>query len=178
MNATLLNKTELKITELDLETLDPSYRKATVNMALACLACENLLKLHPEIPRGDISFILATHFGEVHSTLEFLKTYHETQVPRPILFQNSLHNSTLGFTSIQLGLTGPAMTVSADAETEKATYELADSLFELSPYVLVCFVDYVPESLMAYYEQSFPFIKKYLNQASSFLYSRPAEKSR
>jgi hypothetical protein len=163
----------MHLRDLNLDSLDPSYRRATVNMALATLCCEKLLAKLPEgIDKNQISFVVATHFGEVHSTLEFLNTYNETKTPRPILFQNSLHNSTLGFASIQLGLTGPGLTISCDHETEFSAKLTCENLLELTPYVLLCFIDCIPSELSNFYLEKFPFLEKHLDQASAFLYSR------
>lgn len=169
----LLAEDTLRSADVDMDSLDPSYRRATMNMALTTLTAQNVLKNLPEgVSKSDISFVVATHFGEVNSTLEFLNTYHETQTPRPILFQNSLHNSTLGFASIQLGLTGPCMTVSCDRETVKSAHEMGQNLLTLTPYVLISIVDCVPDALTEHYLEKFPFLGEHLNEATSFLYAR------
>jgi 3-oxoacyl-(acyl-carrier-protein) synthase len=169
----LLAEKTLHTTDVNLDSLDPSYRRATMNMALTTLTAEDVLKKLPEgTSRADVSFVVATHFGEVHSTLEFLNTYHETQTPRPILFQNSLHNSTLGFASIQLGMTGPCMTVSCDRETVNSAHEMGKSLLTLTPYVLISIVDCVPDALTGHYLEQFPFLGEHLNEATSYLYAR------
>ncbi len=169
----LLAEKTLQTSDVDMDSLDPSYRRATMNMALTTLTAEDVLKKLPAgVTRADVSFVVATHFGEVNSTLEFLNTYHETQVPRPILFQNSLHNSTLGFASIQLGMTGPCMTVSCDSETVNAAHEMGKNLLTLTPYVLISIVDCVPEALTGHYLEKFPFLGEHLNEATSYLYAR------
>lgn len=158
--------------EINLDQLDPAFRKATLNMALATLASDEVLKKIPDVPRDQISFVLATHFGEVATTMDFLETYRDSQLARPLLFQNSLHNSSLGFACIHLGLTGPAITVSADRETHAAALSTAENLLGLTPYVLVCYVDCLPAPLAPYYLASFPFLKEHLDQASCELYAR------
>ncbi|MGE3759614.1 MAG: beta-ketoacyl synthase chain length factor, partial [Pseudobdellovibrionaceae bacterium] len=104
---------------------------------------------------------------------DFLSGFHETQTPSPILFQNSLHNSTLGFTTIHLGLTGPALTVSADKATISSALETAQSLLEVTPYALVCFVDYIPTELEPYYLARYPFMEKNWNRAFCCALARP-----
>ncbi len=168
----LIFETSLSASEIHPEEMGAVYRKATLSMMMACLVCEQAIQKISNVPKNEIAFILGTHFGEVDSTLEFLSTYNETQIARPILFQNSLHNSTLGFTSIQLGLTGPALTVSTDHETERASMLLADTFLETNPYVMLCFVDYIPEPLIPFYLERFPFLKNSLNRATCLLYSR------
>jgi hypothetical protein len=169
----LLAENVLDARQIDLNSLDPAYRRATLNMALTTLNCEQLLKMLPAtVSKDQISFVVGTHFGEVSTTLEFLRVYHETQTPRPILFQNSLHNSTLGFASIHLGLTGPAMTVSCDRDTEKAAMEISESLLQITPYVMLCYVDSIPDSLTEHYLETYPFLEKFLNKARCFLFAR------
>jgi hypothetical protein len=169
----LLAENTLSVSDVQVDSLAPTYRRASLNMSLATLCCEKTLReLPPDIDKDQLSFVVATHFGEVSTTLEFLNTYRETQTPRPILFQNSLHNSTLGFASIQLGITGPAMTVSCDVDTERAALDISETLLELTPYVLLCFVDCIPQALRDHYVNTFPFLEKHLNRAHSLLYAR------
>lgn len=169
----LLAESSLRTHDVNMDSLDPSYRRATLNMALTTLTAEKVLQQLPTgVSREDVSFVVATHFGEVNSTLEFLNTYHETQTPRPILFQNSLHNSTLGFASIQLGMTGPCMTISCDRETVSSAHEMGENLLTLTPYVLISIVDCVPEELTGHYLEKFPFLGEHLNQATSYLFAR------
>ncbi|UYL09607.1 beta-ketoacyl synthase chain length factor [Bdellovibrio sp. SKB1291214] len=169
----LIAESSLRTRDISMDSLDPSYRRATLNMALTTLTAEKVLQQLPAgISKDQVSFVVATHFGEVSSTLEFLNTYYETQTPRPILFQNSLHNSTLGFASIQLGMTGPGMTISCDSETVKSAHEAGRHLLTLTPYVLISIVDCVPEELTGHYLEKFPFLGEHLNQATSYLFAR------
>lgn len=168
----LIFETSIKSSEVDLENLAPAFRKASLNMIMASVVCEKAIQQIADVPKADVGFILGTHFGELDSTLEFLRTYHETQVPRPILFQNSLHNSTLGFITIQLGLTGPSLTVTTDCETVSSAMLMAETLLEKSRYVLVCLIDCIPEKLTPYYLKRYPFFEKHLNKASCMLFSR------
>ena len=168
-NFKLLGQTHLELKDLDPNSLDPAFRRATANMTLATLACEKLLKSIPQVPRDEISFLLGSHFGEIKASLDFLKTYHETGVPRPILFQNSLHNSTVGFATIHLGLTGPALTVSTDKLTTQSMFDLAENVLEMTPFAILCFVDCVPESISEHYRSHLPNFDRYQNQAYCFL---------
>lgn len=138
-------------------------------MVLSTLSCEKILLTDlSDVPKNEISLVFATHFGEVTSTLDFLGGPNAS----PILFQNSLHNSSLGFATLNLGLTGPAMTINADQETMKAGHEMVDTLLELTPYVMLCFVDLVPEALKSTYIQTHPFVKNFLNKATCTLWGR------
>ena len=164
----LISKTEINSLELTSANDSAPFRKATMNMKLAFSACEKALNSLPTMPKENITFIVATHFGEVQSTLDFLSTYSETQVPSPILFQNSLHNSTLGFVAIQLGLIGPAMTISLAEQTQNSLQLLVQSMVDLGQAVIICFVDYIPNELQAHYLAHFPFLKHTLNRATAY----------
>lgn len=161
---------------VDFMALDPAYRRATPNMVLATRACESVLASLPsDVSRSDISFVLGTHFGEIEASLEFLKTYYETQTPRPILFQNSLHNSTLGFATIHLGLTGPALTISSGSETVASGLSLVENLLSLTSYAMLCFVDNIPKPIEHHYLNYMPELKTFVNQAHCFLFTTSAK---
>ena len=172
MKKYLVAESIVKPDKIDLSQLDAKYRKATMNMVLSSIACENVLQSIPDVARNEISVIFATHFGEVEASLDFLFTYRQTQVSSPILFQNSLHNSSLGFSSLTLNLTGPGLTISADKDTESSAQLTALSLLNWTPYVLVCFIDYIPDKLIANYLRNHPYLEKFINQAHAYLYSR------
>lgn len=175
-NFELLAQSYLALKDIDPHNLDPAFRRATPSMTLATLATEKLLTTIPQVPRSEISFLLGSHFGEISSSLDFLKTYFETQVPRPILFQNSLHNSTVGFATIQLGLTGPALTVSTDHLTTQSVLDLAENALEMTPFAILCFVDSVPDKIAHHYATILPHFERYQNQAYSFLIATPSVK--
>lgn len=162
----------LPLSDLPAYEADPRYRKATANMALATIGCSQLLERHPELRREELGFVLGTHFGEVISSLSYLRTQREEGLSRPNLFQNSLHNSTLGFTSIQLNITGPALTVSTGSNTVPATMTAAESLLFLCEYVLICVVDVTPEDLKSYYQDAFPEVQSYADKAHCWLWRR------
>lgn len=166
----LISKNEIIASEVSAVNESAQFRKATMNMKLAFSACEKALAPLPDLPKENISFIVATHFGEVQSTLDFLSTYSETQVPSPILFQNSLHNSTLGFVAIQLGFVGPAMTISLAGQTQDSLQLLVQSMVDLGKAVIICFVDYIPLELQPHYLANFPFLKNTLNRAIAYAF--------
>ncbi len=176
--AWLIFKEEVLKSEIHLDELPSSFRKATLNMALAYTVCNKALKSLPGLNTENVSFVIATHFGEVQSTLDFLSIYSETGVPSPILFQNSLHNSTLGFVAIQLALTGPAMTISLAVQTESSMKLLVDSLVDLSGAVIICFVDCLPDQLQQHYLEIFPFLQNTLNKAIAYAFINAELKDR
>lgn len=172
---TVLNKYELiaqnhlHLSEIDQASLEPAFRRATPNMLLSTFVCQELLRKVAQVPTDQVSLLLGSLFGEVGASLDFLKTYHDTKVPRPILFQNSLHNSTVGFTTIQLGLTGPALTISTDHLTSQSAFDLVENMLDDTPFLILCFVDSIPESLYPQYLRHTPILEKYQNRAHGFL---------
>lgn len=94
----------------------PEFRKATPNMILAqtsvVQALEPMAKIVAQIGLQHCGFILGSSHGELSVTVNFLKTLIQDHVARPLLFQNSLHNSTGGFVAMSQHITGPMATVS------------------------------------------------------------------
>jgi len=100
---------------------NPSFRKATLPMMMSWRALEKAL-LSTKIGtlpadeqkkvRKDWGIVFGTSHGELEVTKDFLVTLATKGLARPTLFQNSLHHSTLGFLSLNLGICGPGITVS------------------------------------------------------------------
>lgn len=151
---------------------EPSYRKATMNMVLATKVCHRALEKHQEIDKLRLAFVLGTAFGEVTSSLNYLKQLRSENLASPNLFQNSLHNSTLGFVTLQLGLRGPAITVVNGEETVQATKIVSQSMLALSDYVLGCVIDIVPDKLNQSYVRQFPAFEGQLGIAQSWLWKK------
>jgi 3-oxoacyl-(acyl-carrier-protein) synthase len=95
---------------------DPSFRKATIPMMMAWQAVTKALAALPQQAGDDgrkhWGLVFGTSHGELEVTRDFLVTLVNKGLARPILFQNSLHHSTLGFISLKLGISGPGLTVS------------------------------------------------------------------
>jgi hypothetical protein len=108
----------------------PDFRKATRNMAMAYASLEPLLaELDSEIVR-ETGLVFGSSHGELETTKEFLKTLAATEVARPILFQNSLHNSTVGFLAMKVGITAPTVTLSNGMHTAEDVFEAARTLLD------------------------------------------------
>ncbi|MBI3555799.1 MAG: beta-ketoacyl synthase chain length factor [Deltaproteobacteria bacterium] len=115
----------------DLEALkrQGDFRKATHNMMLAWLSIEEALQ--PLAGRLAMdAMVLGSGFGELEVTRNFLKGLAESGLARPLLFQNSLHNATLGFLAMKLALTGPSITVSNRCFTGENCLEAAMLLLQ------------------------------------------------
>lgn len=90
----------------------PELRKATTPMLLALCAVERCLAALPAVSREDWGVVIGVDYGELEVTKEFLHTLASRGVARPFLFQNALHNATLGFLSRRLDIRGPGATTS------------------------------------------------------------------
>lgn len=112
----------------------PDFRKATRNMILSHLALQEALQsfdqafLTQEIK--NFGLILGSSSGELDTTVQFLDYLGNTGVARPLLFQNSLHNSTVGFLAMKLGITGPSFALSNLDSTGENCIETAIQLLE------------------------------------------------
>ena len=104
----------------------PAWRKATRNMIMATASIERALALVPEVKiDGRVALILGSSSGELEASADFLSTWAKLRMARPVLFQNSLHNASTGFASIQFKISGPSFTVSAKQRTPLECIELA-----------------------------------------------------
>lgn len=111
----------------------PEFRKATRNMGMAWLCVQDALdtiqsRVPP--PLEGAAMILGSGYGELETTKEFLKTLADSRVARPLLFQNSLHNATLGFLAMRLAFTGITLTVSSRHFTGEDCLCMACDLIE------------------------------------------------
>ena len=165
----ILATTEIDSSDLNWNDLPPNFRRATKSMILATLAIEKTLTSLPvSLAKENVSVVFASHVGEFQATLDFLGG----TFPSPILFQNSLHNSILGFVSVALGLTGPTLTVSTAQLTEQSAKDVCESLLALTPYVILCLVDAIPESFLEIYADKLPYTLKYNGKARCILYGK------
>ena len=169
MNFDVIKYSEIHESNITRNDQNPAFRKATVNMIAADFVCKSVLESLPENSKNDLGFVLGTRFGEIRSTLEFLSAYDQNKPLSPIHFQNSLHNSTLGFLCINHKITGPALTISAGSNTEQALMDTAHAISLSSSYILICTVDSIPESLKENYFSAHPELKKHDGWARAFL---------
>jgi hypothetical protein len=92
-----------------------AFRKATRNMKLAYLALSDAMNEIEEglksISTERISLFITSGFGELEPTTKFLQGAMIDSKLSPTAFQNSLHNSILGFISTMFKLDGPCYTI-------------------------------------------------------------------
>lgn len=138
---------------------DPRFRKASTNMLLAFKALKNLITPWKSLMEGESAgVVLGTSHGELETSKEFLKSYDQQGLARPILFQSSLHNSTLSFVAQALSFEGLALTTSNSFLSGEKALETAALLLNQN-VVKLCFVlgvDSVVSDLKSIYEALVP----------------------
>ncbi len=125
----------------DISSFDkqPEFRRATRNQKLAYFVSKQCLT---DQKLDNCALIVATQHGELETTTQYLTQLELTQTPSPLLFQNSLHNSTLGFLSRLFAIRGPGFTVSDGLHSKSEARELAALLLQSTvEYCLVVSVD-------------------------------------
>ncbi len=147
---------------IDIETLhdldigqyarEPQYRRATPNMMWTCHALSSLLKRNKEVVeefKNECAYIGGSGHGELGATEEYILLLGLQNRPKPIAFQNSLHNSTLGFATHLFGLSGPGLTVSNGWWTVEDQLHLAETLIEsgVTKYCIIAVSDIVVPNL-------------------------------
>lgn len=132
MNLKIIGVGSFTQNELSEFTAPPQWRKATRNMIMATASVQRALgEPQPQWlseASERVGLIVGTNSGELDTTTEFLATFVKSGMARPVLFQNSLHNATAGFTSIQFKMRGPSFTLSSGNNTATECVTLAESL--------------------------------------------------
>jgi hypothetical protein len=90
--------------------VQPDFRKATSNMIRGSAAIEPIAQRFSQLENA--AAVLGSAYGELAVTRDFLGTLETQGIARPLLFQSSLHNATLGFLAIRYGIRGPSVTLS------------------------------------------------------------------
>jgi hypothetical protein len=157
---------------IDPQNLDPKFRRATLNMIASSIVCQNTLKKYGLQKNRSVGFIYATHFGEIESSTQYLYLLDKENFGRPILFQNSLHNSTLGFVTVDLQLKGPSLTVSGGDHMNESILNAAESLLSICDDVLVCMSESIPDKYVNIYAETFPRAISWFNRSEAFLISK------
>ncbi len=152
MSIYVISQARFELCDLSESSKKSDLRKATLNMLMAHATINKLIKplaLHVNNFDHEMAVVLGTGHGEMSSTKDFLKYYRIQNVARPILFQNSLHNSTLGFLSQLFKFKGPAITNSDRYFTGEKSLEIAQLLLDqkLVSYCLVIGVDSLVQEL-------------------------------
>lgn len=133
MKSCILSVGYSKSSSIECLVSQPEFRRASRNSMMAYLAVEQALlpiKDNWEALKSRSGLVLGTGHGELATTVDFLKELKKSGVPRPLLFQNSLHHSTAGFLTKVFGITGLGLTTSQRFFSGEGALELASDVIE------------------------------------------------
>lgn len=112
---------ELVVHRADLSPLNAYFKTRTLRRMnrfgklLTLAAHEALLDsgIAESIDRSRLGLVVASGYGSVATSFEFLDSFHENNdsYVSPMTFSNSVHASGMSITSILLNITGPALTI-------------------------------------------------------------------
>jgi Beta-ketoacyl synthase, N-terminal domain len=162
MRASILSTGLFSSDKVERLLADPKFRRATRNMALAYLTISDLCETLPsgwlESHADRLAFVVGTSHGELEPTVQFLRGLGSSGIARPFVFQNSLHNATLGFLSQIFGFRGPAFTVSHHYFSGEDALEIAIDLLSdvSSPYALVVGIDGLISGTERAFQSTYP----------------------
>lgn len=142
--------------DIALEKDDQKNRKKSQNMILALQAVEDIFKQMKDVQGFSdslIDFIFCSGEGELEQTFEFYK-YLAQGLSRPILFQNSLHNSTLGSLSLEIANISSGITLSNGDISFESAIDVALSFQSENP-ILILGVDFYNEEMKNLRSESF-----------------------
>jgi hypothetical protein len=133
----LLASTQLRTQDISsLLELDIN-RKKSINMVFAGQLVKDLLKkIPPHFNLSSVNLILCSGEGELQQTFEYFRNLAQERA-RPILFQNSLHNSTLGSLSLEVPNIASGITVSNGDVSFESGIDIALSSPSSLPFLIV-----------------------------------------
>jgi hypothetical protein len=131
-------------------------RKKSQNMVLAIAVAQDILEqTKTHFSDSAIDLIFCTGEGEIAQTFEFYKNLANGERARPVVFQNSLHNSTLGALSLAVANISSGITVSNGDISFEMALDLALTSTSKNPILIVgadVYVDKVFELRKKSYE--------------------------
>jgi hypothetical protein len=151
----------------------PENRKKTINTLLAREVIKDLVtdfygKDHSNF---QFDFILCTGDGELNQTFQFYQNLALKNYARPILFQNSLHNSTLGALSLEVSGMRLGMSISNGCLSYENGIDLALNRPTELPVIIVG-VDSYPKELIDMKSKSYDGHVRLTNGACGALFTK------
>jgi len=153
MNNYIIGTATATISDVNINS--PEFRNTSRNMVLAHTVLGKIFSSHEQLlgflKQSTTGVFVGTSRGELKCSSDFLRSVAVDGIARPILFQNSLHNSILGFITKTYGLTGPSFTLSNRYFSGEDALCLACDLLDaqLIRYALVVGVDTIPLGIEA-----------------------------
>ncbi len=151
----------------------PENRKKTINTLLAREVIRDLISIfHGEDHFGfQFDLILCTGDGELSQTFQFYQNLALKNYARPILFQNSLHNSTLGALSLEISGMQSGMSISNGCLSYENGIDLALNRQTDIPIIIVG-VDSYPKELIDMKSSSYDGHVRLTNGACGALFTK------
>lgn len=122
------------------EVLSVEDRKKSQNMTYAISVAKDLLHqidgVH-ELADSPLDMIFCTGEGEIAQTFEFYKNIANGERARPLVFQNSLHNSTLGALSLAIPNISSGVTLSNGDVSFEMALDLALASDSQNPLMII-----------------------------------------
>lgn len=144
----LIDHEILSLNDIEDQIKLPINRKNSINMILASNALNNILGRLSSLLKGDmIDVIFCTGEGELLQTYKFYQAIAKQGIARPTFFQNSLHNSTLGTTTIPFDNLSSGTTISSGDISFERAIDICISDTSLNP-CLILGVDSYPDELI------------------------------
>ncbi len=147
MKYSVINLSQANSVSIKVKSEDPLFRKATRKMILSCaafdLCLEPIKAFFTKEDKTRIGLVVGSIIGELESTKDFLLSWDQSKLARPLLFQNSLHNSSAGMIALHYGLTGPVITTSHPDNLACDSLSLAELMLSsgICSYVFVVNVE-------------------------------------
>lgn len=119
---------------------DENNRKKSSNMLFTIATALDILeqvKAFPFLNNVLFDVIFCTGEGELIQTFEFYKNLANGERARPLVFQNSLHSSTLGALSLAIAPIASGMTVSNGDLSFEMALDLALSSTSSNPIIII-----------------------------------------
>lgn len=136
----------LRLADIRELTLLNENRKKSPNMLIASVLAKKILAAaRSQIAIHDLDLIFCSGEGELQQTFDYFKGLTQG-LARPILFQNSLHNSTLGSLTLEIEHLVAGHTISDGDLSFEAAIDMALATAHARP-VLIIGVDVYNEEL-------------------------------
>ncbi len=133
----LVAHTKMRFPDIQMKMDADENRKKSVNMVLASEIVKDLWrKLPSDLDLSSLNIIFCSGEGELQQTFEYFRNLAQDRA-RPILFQNSLHNSTLGSLSLELPGITSGITVSNGELSFESAVDMALSSPSPFPFLIV-----------------------------------------
>jgi hypothetical protein len=126
--------------DLKSELEDEKNRKKSHNMIFAIAVANDILdqiKPIPQLTGVSFDIIFCTGEGDIIQTFEFYKNITNAERARPLVFQNSLHSSTLGALSLAISPVSSGTTISNGDLSFEIALDMALASPSSNPLIIV-----------------------------------------